>query len=56
MQYILTKEELNNLVPKEKYYAEMEREMLKRILSREEKIVNGIILKGRCSDTRNDKR
>ncbi len=25
MQYILTQEEYNNLVPKEKYYAEMDR-------------------------------
>lgn len=34
MQYILTKEEYNNLVPKEKYYAEMDKveELNKKVL------------------------
>ena len=34
MQYILTKEELNSLVPKEKYYAEVDKveELNKKVL------------------------
>ena len=34
MQYLLTKEEYNNLVPKEKYYAEMDKvaELNKKVL------------------------
>ena len=34
MQYILTKEEYDNLVPKEKYYAEMDKvkELNKKVL------------------------
>lgn len=34
MQYILTQEEYNNLVPKEKYYAEMDKvkELNKKVL------------------------